>query len=115
MKIKFVLILITITLFQNCNENDEPINPPCIENIIISIQEQDVWNPPAKIYSYRYDNQFVFFIPQRCCDIPSQLLDENCNFICSPDGGIIGSGDGECPDFFDNRTDEYLLWEDDRE
>ena len=45
----------------------------------------------------------------------STLYDENCNKICSPDGGIAGNGDGLCPDFFTNRTNERLIWEDKRE
>ncbi|WP_254448411.1 DUF6970 domain-containing protein [Spirosoma rhododendri] len=88
--------------------------PSCVENQIKQIQAQGVWSPPAKIYQYRYQGRTVYFIPQRCCDIPSQLLDENCNQICSPDGGFTGAGDGRCSDFFKTRTDEKLIWEDTR-
>lgn len=44
----------------------------------------------------------------------SRLFDENCNRICAPDGGKTGKGDGKCPDFFEKRTDEKLVWKDER-
>ena len=88
--------------------------PACVQTKIAEIAEEDVWNPPAKVYSYRYKEEAVYFIPQRCCDFPSQLLNENCETICMPDGGFSGSGDGACPEFFTERTAEFLIWEDKR-
>jgi hypothetical protein len=34
--------------------------------------------------------------------------------ICQPDGGITGKGDGKCPDFDKNKTNEKLVWQDPR-
>ena len=113
---KNVFILVTsIFIIASC-ENSEPKGdiPECIEDKIESIKKQSVWNPPAKIYSYQYSGETVYYIPARCCDIMSELYDDSCNFICAPDGGVAGNGDGNCPDFFTNRTNEKLLWEDDR-
>ncbi len=89
--------------------------PACVQQKIDEISGEDVWNPPARIYRYFYNGKKVYFIPQRCCDIPSQLVDENCNAVCAPDGGISGQGDGACPDFFNTRTGEQLIWEDNRQ
>jgi hypothetical protein len=44
----------------------------------------------------------------------SSLYDAKGNVICAPDGGIIGTGDGGCPDFISQRTGEKLIWEDPR-
>lgn len=88
--------------------------PDCIQSQISTIENQEVWNPPAKVYKYQYKGQTVYYIPPRCCDFPSVLLDENCTAICSPDGGLTGDGDGLCSDFFDIRTNEELIWEDKR-
>ncbi len=96
------------------NEEIQKEIPKCIKDKIVEIEEQVVWNPPAKIYSYQFKGETVYNIPQRCCDIMSTLYDENCNIICSPDGGIAGNGDGQCPDFFISRSDERLIWEDER-
>ena len=76
--------------------------------------ESEVANPPATVWQYEYKDQLVYFIPPQCCDVPSRLLDKNCNSVCSPDGGLTGKGDGKCPDFFEQRTNEKLIWRDDR-
>ncbi|WP_461067746.1 DUF6970 domain-containing protein [Spirosoma horti] len=96
------------------NESIPKGTPECITDLINQIKSQDKWEPPAKVYRYSYKGQVVYFIPQRCCDIPSILLDEQCNTVCSPDGGISGRGDGKCADFFASRTEEKLIWEDSR-
>ena len=107
---------------QQCGKEDISKNPEgadqipeCVQAKITEISKQDVWNPPAKVYRYQFKGQDVYFIPQRCCDFPSQLFTENCELICAPDGGFSGSGDNACPDFFNTRTDGKLLWEDKRE
>lgn len=74
-----------------------------------------VRNPPGSVWQYEYKGQSVYYIPAYCCDIPSQLLDSNCNQICSPDGGYTGAGDGKCADFFELRKNEKLIWQDSRQ
>ncbi|RZK59368.1 MAG: hypothetical protein EOO91_05460 [Pedobacter sp.] len=81
---------------------------------IQKLKNENVANPPASVWQYEYNGQTVYFIPQKCCDIPSALYDSNCNLICSPDGGFTGKGDGKCKDFFEKRTKEKLIWKDDR-
>ncbi|WP_245705946.1 DUF6970 domain-containing protein [Catalinimonas alkaloidigena] len=104
-----------LLLFGGCAaEKLERGTPACVQAKIQEILREDVWNPPAKVYRYTYRGQTVYFIPQRCCDIPSVLLDENCTPLCAPDGGFTGKGDGQCADFFETRTDEALIWEDPR-
>lgn len=114
---RIIFLLGVIGLLYSCEKEDDATNgiPNCIDEKINEIKNGDVWNPPAKIYSYTYDGQTVYYFPPRCCDIPSSLYDKNCNLICSPDGGITGGGDGSCADFFSERTDEKLIWEDTRE
>jgi len=113
---KYAIIpLLGLLIFSTCEKGRKmPEIPACIEEKIESIKSNPVWNPPAKIWQFEYNGQTVYYIPQRCCDIPSVLLDENCNVICSPDGGLTGNGDGKCSDFFDKQTDGKLIWEDKR-
>jgi hypothetical protein len=96
-----------------CLRDAEP-NKPCIEYVIDQIKNEEVRTPPAKVYEYTYLGNKVYFIPQFCCDFPSVLLDENCNLICNPDGGFTGGGDGNCSNFFKERKNEKIIWEDDR-
>ena len=110
-----VIPLLMFLSFRGCGEeNLLKGTPECVKMKIDWITNQDVWNPPAKLYSYLYEGKTVYYIPGRCCDFPSQLLDTDCNEICAPDGGFSGGGDGKCPDFSSTRTDEKLVWEDSR-
>ena len=68
-------------------------------DLINSQKNELVANPPAFIAQYEYKRQTVYFLPQRCCDIFSNLYDAQGSVIGHPDGGITGQGDGRAPDF----------------
>ena len=112
--VNIALISALLFLTRQCSKDELSQTPECVLEKIHEISAENVWNPPAKIYRYVYKGQTVYFIPQHCCDIRSQLFDANCNELCAPDGGFTGKGDGTCPDFFDTRSDEKLVWEDPR-
>lgn len=114
MKTILLILAITASLFSMCNKKGNE-SESCIENYINAIKEEPVRDPPASVWQYTYNGQTVYYIPPYCCDMFSELLDVNCNILCHPDGGFTGDGDGGCPDFFTNRTDEKLLWQDDRQ
>lgn len=88
---------------------------PWLNELIQQLQEEKPANPPAKIYRYTYHDQEVYYLTSRCCDVPSKLYDMYGNVLCQPDSGITGKGDGRCPDFFEQRKHETLIWEDKRE
>lgn len=88
---------------------------PWLNQMIQQMQEDKVANPPAKIYRYTYQEKEVYYVTSRCCDVPGKVYDKNGNVICEPDGGITGKGDRRCTDFFEQRKDETLIWEDKRE
>ena len=97
------------------SETEEVVMPtPWLAKLIHKLENEPVANPPASIIQYEYKGQTVYFLPQRCCDIFSNLYDAEGNIIGHPDGGITGQGDGRTPDFFDERTNEQLIWEDER-
>ncbi|UTM21795.1 DUF6970 domain-containing protein [Dyadobacter chenhuakuii] len=99
----------------SCSDNDiAQDTPSCVKKIIEDLKNGEVDNPPAKIYRYQYEGRTVYYIPAKCCDIPSVLLDDNCHSICSPDGGLGGAGNGTCTDFHKKATDQKLIWEDKR-
>jgi hypothetical protein len=104
-----------VTTVSSCKTLDVPKGTQiCIKLKIREIQLEKVRNPAASVWQYDYNGQTVYYIPPYCCDIPGQLFDVNCIQICSPDGGITGTGDGKCADFFSNRKNEKLIWQDDR-
>jgi len=107
-------IFLMITLLNSKSCDKKPLNdiPQCIQQMISEYQNRPVQNPSATFYEYDYKGQKVFYMKPPCCDQMSKLYDSNCNFICSPDGGIKGGGDGKCPDFFKERKNEKLIWQD---
>lgn len=88
--------------------------PVCIQDLITEIKDEPVRNPPASVWQYLYEGKKVYYIPQFCCDFPSILKDSSCITLCSPDGGLTGSGDGRCSNFFTERKEEVLIWKDTR-
>ncbi len=110
--ILFVFIFATSScIIQN---NTPPDTPIWLKNKIRKLRQQPVQNPPASVYEYNYNGDIVFYFPAQCCDVFSDLLDKNGNLICHPDGGITGSGDGQCKDFFEQATLLQLVWKDKR-
>jgi hypothetical protein len=88
--------------------------PAWVQDLITQFESQPVANPPLSISRYQYQGQTVYYVPPRCCDIWSDLYDADGNIICHPDGGFTGAGNGQCPDFFTERTGGTLIWEDPR-
>ena len=110
------LILLSYVLICGCSSastaTDE--NPEWLNQLIRKLESAPVANPPASITRYEYKGQLVYYIPPRSGDIPSTLLDASGNVLCMPDGGITGEGDGRCPDFFDERKNGQVIWQDPR-
>jgi hypothetical protein len=88
--------------------------PPFVDQLITRFESGEKKNPPGSIWRYRYKELVVFYVPPSCCDVPGSLYDENGALVCEPDGGISGKGDGRCPDFFTERTEELRVWTDNR-
>ncbi len=105
------ILLIAIT---GCSQSTQSENPQWVDQLIKKFQSEPVGNPPQSIWRYEYKGQIVYYSPPPCCDQFSTLYDANGNGICAPDGGLTGRGDGQCPDFFTNRTNEKLVWKDTR-
>lgn len=110
----FILILLVSFLFS-CDEIvDEDGATSCIREKIAQIKREPVTNPPTEVYSYQYQGKTVYYFTSDCCDLYNKVYDVNCNFICAPDGGIAGTGDGKCSDFFSVATNKTLIWIDTR-
>jgi hypothetical protein len=109
-----ISLIISLIIFSTCSQSEQSENPDCTDELIIKFQNEPVGNPPQSIWRYEYNGETVYYIPPQCCDQYSILQDAECEIICAPDGGFTGHGDGNCPDFFTNRTDEKLVWKDSR-
>jgi hypothetical protein len=106
------------TAGSNDPGNDATANnttdPACITKLIADFKAEEVQNPPRKIYRYTYRGKTVYYVPALCCDFYSELYDTSCNVIGHPDGGFTGRGDGTMTDFDSTKTNEQLIWADER-
>lgn len=89
-------------------------DPEWLAALIRELESQPVANPPAFIARYDYGAQTVYYLPPRCCDIPSDVYSAAGTIICHADGGFNGAGDGRCSDFFSSRKNEKIIWRDPR-
>jgi len=112
---RFIPVMVVLVLIlAACGQTSQSGNPEWVDQLIKQFEQDLVGNPPLSIWQYEYDGQVVYFVPAHCCDIPSVVYDASGAILCSPDGGITGKGDGRCDDFFDQRTNEQLIWKDSR-
>jgi hypothetical protein len=89
-------------------------SPEWLTSLIQQLEAQAVANPPALIARYDYRGDVAYYLPARCCDIPSTLYQADGTILCHPDGGFAGRGDGRCPAFFAERRNERIIWRDPR-
>lgn len=89
-------------------------DPKWLTALVRELERQPVANPPAFIARYDYRGQTVYYLPPRCCDIPSNVYSAAGAIICHADGGFDGAGDGRCSDFYSARKNEKIIWRDRR-
>jgi hypothetical protein len=96
---------------------------PWLQAKIWDYQSRAVSSPPRSIVKTTFEGKPVYYVPPVCCDIPGELYAEGGKLMCYPSGGITGNGDGKCPMFRieysdntknskDNKTS--LVWADKR-
>jgi hypothetical protein len=117
MKIACRLLLMCILLGIGCR-TASPVapdgHPEWLISLIRQLEAEPVATPPAFIAQYEYRGERVYYLSARCCDIWSTLYRATGSIICHPDGGFGGGGDGRCPTFFVERTNERIVWRDSR-
>jgi hypothetical protein len=101
-------------MFSSCENTTVNNNvPTCINVKIEEFKNGPVLNPPTEIWQWDVNGQTFYYITSTCCDQYNYLYNANCDIVCAPDGGIIGNGDGKCPEFSSEVT-KTLLWKDNR-
>lgn len=115
MKMMILLVGAFVLLkVKSCDKKVTDGVPGCIQQLIRDYQSKPKQNPSASIYEYDYKGQKVYYVTAPCCDQMNKVYDANCNVLCHPDGGFTGKGDGKCPDFNASKTNEVLIWKDER-
>lgn len=112
----FVVAIYSLNVYDNggLSPINEENNVNWLEDLIEQEKTSPVANPPSSIIKCSYNEEVVYHLSVRCCGVYGFLYDIDGKIICSPDGGILGSGDGRCLDFFSERIDCEVIWKDNR-
>lgn len=99
-------LFLALLVFFAC-EKDEcaPQLPSCVIDRLLD----DNQLPVIRVERWDIDGRALYYFVADCCDIPNMLYDDNCEVVCSPDGGFTGQGDGNCPDFPDD-FERTVIW-----
>lgn len=108
------IAMVVSIAYQKCAKPSATALPLCIRDRIAEIKKQPRRNPPARVNEYRYRGKRVFLFSSSCCDQYNEVVDENCNLVCAPSGGLTGRGDGKCAGFNDSAMLVRLVWKDER-
>ena len=110
-----ILLSALVLTLSGCTKHIDPVRiPACITGIIRQKQAEPKTNPPATVEQWKVDGQTYYYITSDCCDQYNNLYDENCNYVCAPDGGLSGNGDHNCPDFT-GPIEKTIVWTDKRQ
>lgn len=90
---QFIFISLLLSLAANAQDQ---VNMPLWLRSKLDFYQKS--HPDIAAQVTEYNGKIAYYIPSRCCDIPSELYDESGNIICHPNGGFTG-GDGKCPSF----------------
>src|SRR5687768_10191952 len=112
MKVSVGVLLLAVLVPACARETSVSPDPEWLTSLIQTLESQPVANPPAFIARYDYRGETVYYLPPRCCDIPSIVFSATGTIICHADGGISGGGDGRCSDFLSARENEQVVWRD---
>ena len=111
----FVISIYSCSVIRKSEKVENNDNPLYVNKLIENFKAQSVQNPPRRIYSFKYKNELVYFVPAVCCDQFSDLYDSQGKIKGHPDGGFSGMGDGLFLDFKDRSYKKKLIWEDNRQ
>jgi len=107
-------IILGLCLVHNLAVGAGQTQSPWVALKITELAAAPVSNPPAAIIQKTWGDAIYYYIPPKCCDQFSALFDHTGQFVCSPDGGFAGVGDGQCPTFVQKLGAGTVLWEDPR-
>lgn len=112
-KMNFLIIVIGLMVVscQPVELKEEPSD--CLGLKIIEFENNTSLCESGKsLYRYKFQDDLVYvFNPGDCgSDMMSEVFDEDCNRICGL-GGIAGNLMCNGENFWDEATDETLIWE----
>ena len=112
LKVITILTFIVAVIFIGCDDSSDTEDiPKCIKEKIDNNNNTCL----NSVYSYKYNGNIVYFSTYPCPEGCYSLVDSNCVTIYDIDDEPVcycNFGGAFCSDdFWENRTDEKLIWE----
>ncbi|MBC7826393.1 MAG: hypothetical protein H7122_01505 [Chitinophagaceae bacterium] len=108
-----IVCLLSAAGMVYCKKDPVPI-PSCIQQKIDSIKNSAKRTPPGEVHVWTYGGRKVYLFNAPCCDEFVKVLDENCQYVCSPSGGPLKFGDSLCTDFYQEAKYLGAIFRDDQ-
>ena len=108
-----IVCLLSFVGLVYCKKDSIPI-PSCIQQKIDSIKSSPKRTPPAEIHLWTYQGRKVYLFSAPCCNEFVKVMDENCQYVCSPSGGPLKYGDSLCADFYQDAKYLGMVFRDDK-
>lgn len=102
------IFVFLIALTAGCRD-DQTKDAEILKQIVSAESSSDT-DSPQEIRRQLIDGEVYFYVPPRCCDIFGALYSASGEFVCNPDGGITGKGDGKCPELAGKLKEGELVW-----
>ena len=76
-------------------ESTAPI-PAWLQQRLAEYERMDAAARPVAVRSWVDQGRTFYYIVAGCCDRFNEVYDQNGRYVCAPDGGYTGRGDGKC-------------------
>jgi hypothetical protein len=119
---RLALFLSLLAFVNTCQEEEEPeiitcwFGDSCIDERIREIQNGPVGDIKATVTIIFTSDTFYYYVSGLCCDKPNELLDSQCNVVCTENGGPAAHRAlaVQCSEL-EGETRRDLVWEDSRQ
>jgi hypothetical protein len=113
---KYLLILFAALFILSCRKTSQAIPgiSACTQSLIDSALSKPRGTLFVSVVEYLYNGTTVYLYYAGCCDGVNDLRDENCKYLFTPSGGIVGCGDCTHKNFFNEAHFIKTVWIDPR-
>lgn len=97
------IVILATTALCACATPPKP-EPAAAQPVVVAASPLSVLGPRRNlsglngtVVRYLIDGKAYYYVRSPCCDLHNHLYDSAGDYLCAPDGGFTGRGDGRCP------------------
>jgi hypothetical protein len=105
----FALAVVNLAACAAASSSVKPSEPPTSASPPAVLREFSLARLNRPIVRYAIDGQTYYYVRSPCCDMGNRLYDAQGNYVCAPDGGFAGRGDGKCGNLRLDRSEGVVV------